>query len=117
MSDTVGYGRPPKATRFQPGRSGNPSGRPKKRHSFAAELQEELARVVPGTEDPEPITNQQALARKLVALALAGNLRAAAIVVTCLGRSGESEAPLNEVAEDQEILDEFLRGRSMPPKE
>jgi len=25
----VGYGKPPRATRFQPGRSGNPRGRPK----------------------------------------------------------------------------------------
>ena len=27
--DPVGYGRPPAATRFKPGRSGNPRGRPK----------------------------------------------------------------------------------------
>ena len=25
----VGYGKPPKATRFKPGKSGNPGGRPK----------------------------------------------------------------------------------------
>ena len=25
----VGYGKPPRATRFQPGKSGNPNGRPK----------------------------------------------------------------------------------------
>jgi Family of unknown function (DUF5681) len=29
-TDEVGYRRPPKATRFQKGTSGNPSGRPKK---------------------------------------------------------------------------------------
>jgi hypothetical protein len=28
-SDAVGYGKPPKHTRFKPGESGNPSGRPK----------------------------------------------------------------------------------------
>ena len=27
-SDDVGYGRPPKHTRFKPGQSGNPKGRP-----------------------------------------------------------------------------------------
>lgn len=30
--EEVGYGRPPKATRFQKGRSGNPKGRPRNRH-------------------------------------------------------------------------------------
>src|SRR3954471_23934993 len=29
--DDVGYGRPPKATRFKKGRSGNPKGRPRNR--------------------------------------------------------------------------------------
>lgn len=32
QQDTVGYGRPPKSTRFQKGRSGNPRGRPRNRH-------------------------------------------------------------------------------------
>jgi hypothetical protein len=31
-SEEVGYGLPPKATRFQKGRSGNPRGRPRNRH-------------------------------------------------------------------------------------
>lgn len=30
--EEVGYGQPPKATRFQKGRSGNPKGRPRNRH-------------------------------------------------------------------------------------
>jgi hypothetical protein len=32
----VGYGKPPKSTRFQPRQSGNPSGRSKARASYAA---------------------------------------------------------------------------------
>lgn len=34
----VGYGRPPKATRFKPGTSGNPKGRPKRDHSSLGEI-------------------------------------------------------------------------------
>lgn len=34
----VGYGRPPKATRFAPGKSGNPRGRPKGSRSVGAIL-------------------------------------------------------------------------------
>ena len=42
----VGYGRPPKSTRFQPGRSGNPKGRPRKQETFGALLQRALLRRV-----------------------------------------------------------------------
>jgi len=37
--DRVGYGRPPRATRFVPGKSGNPKGRPKGARSVGAILQ------------------------------------------------------------------------------
>ena len=31
-AEIVGYGKPPEETRFKPGRSGNPRGRPRNRH-------------------------------------------------------------------------------------
>ena len=37
---TVGYGRPPKATRFKPGQSGNPKGRPKGSRNVRSELED-----------------------------------------------------------------------------
>ena len=40
----VGYGKPPKNTRFQPGRSGNPRGRPKGRASLAKIVEKQLYR-------------------------------------------------------------------------
>ena len=42
----VGYGHPPKATRFQPGRSGNPRGRPKGRKTLISLVRTELERPV-----------------------------------------------------------------------
>ncbi len=39
----VGYGKPPRHTRFQPGRSGNPRGRPKDTKNLKTDLIEELA--------------------------------------------------------------------------
>jgi hypothetical protein len=37
-NDAVGYGKPPKHTRFRKGQSGNPKGRPKKNHTNMNEL-------------------------------------------------------------------------------
>ncbi len=42
----VGYGRPPKQFRFQPGQSGNPSGINRKTSSIAADLREPLIRAL-----------------------------------------------------------------------
>jgi len=46
-SNEVGYGKPPKATRFRKGRSGNPKGRPKGKSNMAAVILRTLqAKVV-----------------------------------------------------------------------
>jgi hypothetical protein len=45
--ETVGYGRPPKATRFRPGQSGNPKGRPKGSRNVRSELMDLLHDKVP----------------------------------------------------------------------
>src|ERR1700722_7852192 len=42
----VGYGRPPRKTRFQPGKSGNPRGRPKVERPLGDALREELQRQI-----------------------------------------------------------------------
>jgi len=49
MSDSdykIGNKRPPRHTRFQPGQSGNPKGRPKQKKSLAMHLKETLFRPV-----------------------------------------------------------------------
>ena len=100
----VGRGRPPLSTRFKKGQSGNPSGRPKKPPSFRSELMAELGEPVSST-DKEPISKQRALIRTLVALALAGNLRAMSVLVSYLQSSPESHDPDEELSEsDVDIL-------------
>jgi uncharacterized protein DUF5681 len=39
----VGYGRPPKHTRFKPGRSGNPKGRPKRHRNLRTIVEDILS--------------------------------------------------------------------------
>jgi hypothetical protein len=48
--DAVGYGRPPKATQFKKGKSGNPSGRPKRHKSVAERFEREFAAKIEITE-------------------------------------------------------------------
>ena len=38
----VGYRRPPKTTRFKPGQSGNPKGRPAKARNFKSDVKKTL---------------------------------------------------------------------------
>jgi hypothetical protein len=62
----VGFGNPPVHTRFRKGRSGNPGGRPKKKH-FSG-IGQALKQVL---EEPceaagEPTTRFEALARAIV---------------------------------------------------
>ncbi|WP_426052218.1 DUF5681 domain-containing protein [Brevundimonas sp. SL161] len=51
MSDDydVGYGRPPQATRFKTGQSGNPKGRPKGAHNLHTLLSDAMQTRVPVT--------------------------------------------------------------------
>ncbi len=72
----VGYGKPPKKTRFKKGLSGNPNGRPRKKPDLYAELTRVLRDTVTVTIDGEPerVTVQQALLLRLRDEALRGEV-------------------------------------------
>ncbi len=67
-TDRVGYCHPPRHTQFRPGQSGNPSGRPKRRRSFKADIAAALDAASTAAGDR---TKQQAIAENLVNDALA----------------------------------------------
>jgi hypothetical protein len=107
----VGYKRPPSDTRFRPGRSGNPAGRPKRRLSFWDALLAELATAMPGKDLEQTRSKLQVLVKTLVDSAIAGNARAQSLVVGALARLGNenTEAP-PLTPNDKEILDAYVGG-------
>ena len=78
LEHEVGYGKPPKASRFQKGRSGNPSGRPRKVPGIA-EVLWKVARqkvLVQGKNGPKYITKLEACATQLGNKGSIGDLKA-----------------------------------------
>jgi hypothetical protein len=109
-ANTVGYKRPPPHTRFRPGHSGNPSGRPKRKPTFRAALLEELAAIMPGKDPQRAGSKLQALVKTLIDAAIAGDARAQSLLIGVLARLGDAEE--NEAAsltaDDQQILDAYM---------
>lgn len=101
----VGYAKPPKASQFQPGQSGNPSGRPRGRPSLDEIILEEAARIVKMSVGDKiaHIDRDRALVRKLFERGFAGDMRAMQLLFSLLARaqtrfdvSDGPEAPLTE---------------------
>jgi hypothetical protein len=112
MDDAVGYKRPPPHTRFRPGQSGNPSGRPKRKPTFRAALLDELAATIPGKDPQRAGSKLRALVKTLVDTAIAGDARAQSLLIGALARMGDAEEndAASLTADDQEILDAYTDG-------
>lgn len=113
--DVVGYGRPPRKNQFQPGKSGNPRGRPKGAKGLKTELREELDEWVTITVEggkTKRIRKRRLVIKALAARAAKGNVAAAdkllSLVIQAEGFEDQrpGRRPLSDT--DQLILDQFL---------
>jgi hypothetical protein len=111
----VGYGCPPKATRFRPGKSGNPKGRPKGPKSVGAVLYDILHRRIEVTENgaTRRIPVLEVMLRRLANEAVRSDPRALKLMLSLMDRYADAPEVgphLEEMlAEDREILTRFLR--------
>ena len=107
----VGYGKPPKDTQFEKGRSGNPKGRPKGSRNRGSIIRNIMGREVAVRENGKDrkITVFEALAEKMVAKALNGSMNDQVKLIQVL----EKHAPdmLADTPEeiDRRITVEFVR--------
>jgi hypothetical protein len=108
----IGYCRPPRHTRFQPGQSGNPTGRRKGLRNLATDVRSTLTvpvRVNAGGR-LRKISTQEAVLMRLRELALKGNARALDLLLEFAMRFN-NEAVVTGAqllsTNDQEILNAY----------
>ena len=111
----VGYGKPPRHTRFVKGQSGNPRGRPPGAKNFTTLLNEALNELVIVAENGgrRKVSKRQAIVTQLVNRAVIANLPALKILLGFV-RDSEQQTEPSETAEfseaDEKVLEQ-LRAR------
>ena len=110
----VGYGKPPHQTRFKPGCSGNPRGRPKDAKNLSTLVHEALNEPVVVAENGRrrKISKRQAIIAQLVNRSAQADFKATQIVLGLLrdiesrGDPGTADQPAFTEA-DQEIIQQI----------
>ena len=111
----VGYCRPPKATQFKPGQSGNPKGRPKGAktrrfasggHTFHDALLAEMERIIVIQEGDQQveITQLQAVLRRLMIMAMKGDIDAIRMLLRYAEQIQREDRQLHE-----RLLEQMLK--------
>lgn len=104
--DRVGYGCPPKHTRFKPGRSGNPRGRPRKSKQLEDLIRRELDEKIVAKEGGRDrhITKREAIVKQLVNRAIKGDTKPLQLVLAHLEKHREVEPFVATEVDDAELL-------------
>lgn len=106
----VGYRKTPKHTRFKPGQSGNPRGRPKGSKNFSSDLIDVLKMPVQIAENgrKRKISSQRATLLRLREKALSGDARALEKLLEYAQSYNDQEESFEQMARsasDESILD------------
>ena len=111
---TIGRGKPPAATQFKSGQSGNPAGRPKGSKNFKTDFLEELQSKIEISEGGEKkqITKQRAIIKRMINGAIGGEVKAADAVMRLSLAFTEPEEITSDnshlSAEDLNLLEAFV---------
>jgi hypothetical protein len=118
----VGYGKPPRHTRFEPGRSGNPRGRPPGAKNMKTLLSKALNELVVVTEPGgrRKVSKREAIVTQLVNRSAKGDYKAIQILLGMLRDiEGDTDAHSSDAAfteADQQII-QRIRSRLRDEKE
>jgi hypothetical protein len=110
----VGYGKPPHQSRFRPGESGNPRGRPRSAKNTSTVIREALNERVKLKDSRRSMSKLEISMAQLANKAAGGDLKAIGMVLglyrdieAAAAAAGESaQAPLDSA--DREILEMLL---------
>src|SRR5579884_3866022 len=106
----VGYGRPPVATRFKRGASGNPSGKRKARPTLSQRLDRILGEIVPVTEGGKSkrMAKEEVFLRQMVTRAIAGDRQFGRLLLDYLARRQDGAPPEAKNATDEFLMSELI---------
>src|SRR4051794_11146433 len=107
----VGRGRPPEHSRFKPGQSGNPRGRPKRSKNMATLLDAALSETVIVNENGsrKKLSKRELVVKQAANKAAAGDPRMLLLLMKAFGGSAEADTvtPSSSVLgtdEDEQLL-------------
>jgi hypothetical protein len=109
--DDVGYGKPPRANQFKPGKSGNPKGRPTGAKSEATILQDLLQHKIGLSERGKTrrITLHEAILRRIAEDCLKGNTKSAAFLLNRYHAMTSNEPDESGLSDDEQtVLETYL---------
>jgi Family of unknown function (DUF5681) len=119
---TVGHGKPPLATRFVKGQSGNPSGRPRGKRNLATTLLAVLNEPVPIVENGKRrrITKLEATFKQIVNRAASGDVAAIRVLLQLFPSLervlAEPDEAGSDPAADRAVLSNLITRLGLDPR-